>query len=114
MLSKEMYTVLSCFPRKLGQSITYEELLSKCSIKKDDIIECLNETLFPSWNYIRSSNGWENGSHLFLTESGLSKIEEYEDSVKNHKLTKKTLMVSVLAMLISLICAVVAIISLFR
>ncbi len=114
MLSKEMYTVLSCFPKKLGKAITYEALLSSCKISHGDLIECLNETLYPSWNYVRSSDGWKIGSLLFLTESGLSRVEEYEDSAKDHKIIKRTLMVSILAMLISLISAVTAIISLIR
>ena len=112
MLSKEMYAVLSCFPRKLGKSIKYEDLVSKCNIEENDIIECLDETLFAPWNYIRSSDGWNNGSELFITESGLSKIEEYEDSVIKQKISKRALMVSVFAMITSIISVVVAIFSL--
>ena len=114
MLSKEMYTVLSCFPQKLGNSIKYEVLLAKCSLSKDDINECLNETLFPAWNYVRSSDGWKNGSQLFLTESGLSKIEEYEDALLNQKISKRTLKVSIITLAIAIVSLAVAIISIFK
>lgn len=114
MLSKEMYTLLSCFPRKLGNSISYETLISKCPLEENDVIECLNETLFDAWNYVRSSNGWKKESLLVLTESGLSKIEEYEDSRKNQKITKRTLIISVSAMIISFVGVVIAAISVFK
>ena len=114
MLSKEMYTVLSFFPRKLGEAISYEKLLSNCKINEDDIIECLNETLYPSWNYVRSSNGWRTGSLLYLTESGLSKLEEYESSLQDQEFSKITLTVAKIALAVSILGVIIAIISIFK
>lgn len=100
-MSKEMYLVLRCFPRKLDCPIAFNTLLNVCSLSEDDILACLNETLFPEWNYVRSSAGFKAGSNLYLTESGLAKIEEYEQSRLNLRLARMTLLVSIIAICIS-------------
>ena len=113
MLSKEMYSVLSCFPRKLGKSIKYENLISICELSEVDIMECLTETEFPEWNYVRhSSAGWREGSEWYLTESGLSIIEEHEQCLLNQKISKRTLWVSIIAATTSFLSVIVTLISL--
>ena len=72
MLSEKMFKTLAAFPRSFNKGIRYETLLDACCLTKDEIDECLNETLFPAWNYVRSSAGFRNGSELFLTESGFN------------------------------------------
>lgn len=114
MLSKQMYEVLSCFPRKLGKPIKFEELVEKCSLEETEIVECLEETLFPSWNYIRSSNGWNKGSELFLTETGLAKIESHEQQANDQEVVCKSLDVARIAMWVSIVSAAVAIASLVK
>ncbi len=111
MLSKKMYRVLSCFPRSLGKEITYEQLFRKCNLSKEEIEECLNETLFPAWNYVRSSKGWHQGSLLYFTESGLAEIEKYQDEKNSKKVVNISLYVSTVAMIAAIASAVAAIIS---
>ena len=112
MLSNRMYIVLSAFPRSFSKGIKYEDLLGKCKLSKDEIDECLNETLFPQWNYIRSSNGFNIGSHLYLTESGLVGIEAHEAAVEDKHLVQRSLAVSNAALWASIISAVTAFLSL--
>ena len=114
MLSENMYQVLSCLPKGFSTSIKYEELLQQCKLSKDIIDDCLNETLFPEWNYIRSSNGFRTGSELFITESGLAKVEAHEQSCAEHEIVKKSLSVAKIAMWISVFSAIVAFISLIK
>lgn len=111
MLSKKMYMVLSCFPRNYT-AIAYEALVKKCKLSEDEIKECLAETLFPEWNYVRTSDGWKNGSELTLTESGLAKVEGYEQDRKNWYLVVSSLVIAVIAMLASAASAVAAFLSL--
>lgn len=80
---------------------------------KEEIDECLNETLYPEWNYIRSSNGWKNGSKLYLTESGLAEIEKHIDEENNQKLSKRAYIISILAMIATIVNAVAAVIVFF-
>ena len=108
MLSKKMYKVLSCFPESYTKSISYEELLMICKLTKDEIDECLNETLYPNWNYIRSSNGFQKGSMLSLTEDGLAKREEYEDSKREHRIVLVSLIIAIIAMLATVVSAITA------
>ena len=111
MLSKNMYDVLSCFPKSFSSSIKYENLLEISKLTKNEIDDCLNETLFPKWNYIRSSNGFRTGSDLFITESGLAKVEEYEKLCEEHKIIKNSLLVTRITMWVSILSAVIALIS---
>lgn len=113
MLSKEMYSVLSCFPKKLGKGVKYEEVVRECTLSKEEIDECLNETLFPAWNYIRTSDGFKNGSILYLTESGLVEIEKHIDEENNQKLSKRAYVISILAMFATIINAIAAVIVFF-
>lgn len=113
MLSKEMYNVLSCFPKKFGKGIKYEDVIQECTLSKDEIDECLNETLFPAWNYIRTSNGFKNGSILYLTESGLTEIEKHIDEENNQKLSKRAYIISILAMIATIVNAIAAVIVFF-
>ena len=114
MLSKNMYEVLSCLPKDFSDSIKYETLLQKCKLPKGLIDGCLNETLFPSWNYIRSSNGFKNGSNLFITESGLAKVEAHEQLIEEQKIVKKSLSVAKVAMWTSVISAIISLFSLVK
>lgn len=98
MLSENMYEVLSCFPKSFSSSIKYEELIQKCKLSKNIIDDCLNETFFSEWNYIRSSNGFRTGSDLFITESGLAKLEAHKQSCAEHEIVKKSLLVAKIAM----------------
>ena len=113
MLSKNMYEVLSCLPKDFSDSIKYETLLQKCKLPKGIIDGCLNETLFPAWNYIRSSNGFKNGSDLFITESGLARVEAYEQSSEEHDIVKKSLLIARISLIISLTSSVIALVSMF-
>ena len=113
MLSKEMYKVLSCFPMKHGKGMKYEDIIQNCDLTKEEIDECLNETLFPNWNYIRASNGFKNGSVLYLTESGLAEIEKQNDNENNQKLSKRAYIISILAMIATIINAIAAVIVFF-
>lgn len=113
MLSENMYAVLSCFPRDVGKEIRYEELVQKCTLSKEEIKECLNETLFSAWNYVRSSKGWYQGSLLYLTESGLAGVERYEDETNSKKTIKISLYISIVAMIAAEASAVASIISIF-
>ncbi len=111
MLSKNMYAVLSCFPRTISKPIKYEILLEKCELSSDEVNECLNETLFPAWNYVRCSNGFKMGSDLYLTESGLVGIEEHEAAVAEHRVVERSLSVSKIAMIAAIASAVAGIFS---
>ncbi len=111
MLSKKMYMVLSCFPRNYT-AIAYEALVKKCKLSEDEIKECLAETLFPEWNYVRTSDGWKNGSELILTESGLANVEEYEQNRCNMRLVKWSFGIAIVAMVASVASAVAAFASL--
>lgn len=113
MLSKEMCEVLSGFPKKHGHGIKYEEIINKCDLTKEEIDECLNETLFPEWNYIRSSNGFKSGSVLYLTESGLARFEKHEDDENNKKIVKRSYIISILAMIATIVNALSAVIVFF-
>ena len=105
---------MSCFTNTFSASIKYEELLKKCNLSKDIIDDCLNETLFPEWNYIRSSNGFRTGSDLFITECGLSKVEAHKQSCAEHEIVKKSLLVAKIAMWISVVNVIIALISLIK
>ena len=112
MLSNEMYSVLACFPRKHGYPVEYGTLISLCPLKKRDIDECLNATLVSPWNYVQSSNGFKNGSDLYLTESGLAALEAHEQDLKNLRISENTLIVSKIAMGTAAFSALLAIIEL--
>jgi len=114
MLSENMYEVLSCFHKTFSTSIKYEELLQKCKLPKVIIDNCLNETLFPEWNYVRSSNGFKTGSTLFITESGLAKVEAHEQLVEEQRIVKKSLFVANIAMWTSIISAIISLLSLIK
>ena len=114
MLSKNMYDVLSCFPKSFSSSIKYEKLLEISKLTKNEIDDCLNETLFPEWNYIRSSNGFRSDSDLFITESGLAKVEEYEQLYEEHKIVKNSLLVTQITMWVSILSAVITLFSLIK
>ena len=112
MLSKKMYAILSCFPRSISATVRYEDLLEKCELSAEESLEFLDETLFPNWNYVRSSNGFNNGSELSLTESGLAKVEEYEDGKRNNQLVLASLAIAIVAMIASVASAVGAFLAL--
>ena len=112
MLSKNMYLILSCFPRNYAD-IAFEELLKKCKLSEDEVRCCLNEILFLDSQYIRSSNGIRYGSNLSLTEVGLVKVEAYEYERKNMNLVKASLITGILAMAASVASAVAAFIALY-
>ena len=114
MLSEKMFKTLAAFPRSFNKGIRYETLLDACCLTKDEIDECLNETLFPAWNYVRSSAGFRNGSELFLTESGLAEIEAYEQQEKAQKLNERSLRVARIAMWAAIASAVAAVASLIK
>ena len=109
MLSKNMYKVLSCIPKD-GSTIEYSPLLEKCKLDKKEFDFCLNETVFPNWNYIRTSKGFNNSSELSLTESGVSGIEQYEDSLTNKRMLVASLAISIVAMIAAVASAVTAIV----
>lgn len=112
MVSERMFQVLSAFPRSFQKGIRYEALLRDCRLSKEDIDECLNETQFPAWNYIRSTNGFREGSELFLTESGLAEMEEYERQVRMERWNQRALTIAKIAMWAAIASAVAAGISL--
>jgi len=111
MLSKNMYLVLSCFPRNYSE-ITYEQLLKKCKLSNDDIQSCLNEMLFMEMKYIRTSKGAWKDSQLFLTECGLVGLEAYEQEKKNNSLVKASLITAICAMIASVASAIAAFLTL--
>lgn len=111
MLSKNMYLVLSCFPRNYAD-ITYQELLKKCKLSEDDILSCLNEMLFVESRYIRTDKKPWKSSNLSLTEAGLVRIEAYEQERKNMNLVKASLITAILAMVASVASAVAAFLTL--
>lgn len=113
MLSKKMYEVLSCFPRNFTESIKFEVLQKHCKLPPNEIMECLVETtLSPRWNYVRSSKGFIKGSDLFLTESGLAEVEDYEQAQKSHRLVIASFIIAVVAMLAAIASAVAAFLTL--
>ena len=113
MLSTNMYKVLSCFPRQLGNYILYENLVEMCQLDENSIKECLNETLYPNWNYIRKSDGWKKGSQLYLTESGLAELEDHEHLRTIDKFTRRSIKIAIVAMIAAIASAIATIISIF-
>ncbi len=113
MLSKNMYSVLSCFPRNTKEYIMYEDLIKKCNLSKEDIDACLDTTIFPEWHYIyRTDVGFKNGGKLYLTETAIAEVEVYEQTVEERKIVKDSLTVARVAMWVSIFSAIVAIASL--
>lgn len=111
MLSKNMYLVLSCFPRNYG-NITYKELLKKCKLSEDDILSCLTEMLFLDNRYIRTDEKPWYDSTLSLTETGLVRVEAYEYEQKNMSFAKISLYTAIFAMVASIASAVAAVLAL--
>lgn len=96
MLSKQMYEVLSYLPRN-HTPMLYEELVQASQLSEDEILLNLNETVYPEWNYVRTSKGFRAGSELSLTEGGLVAIENYEQAIFNQRTMSKSLRASIAA-----------------
>ena len=112
MLSKNMFLVLSCFPRNYS-NISYEELAKKCKLSEDDLLSCLNEMLFLEKRYIRTDRAPWKDSNLSMTEAGLIQLEAYEQERKNLNLVKASLITAIFAMFASVASAIAAIIALY-
>ncbi len=111
MLSKQMYTLLSCLPRD-HSALSYKELERKCSLSKDEMQECFCEVDFMEKPYYRRTpkSSWYN-SDYYISELGLAEIEDYEQSQRNNRLVQKSLIVAIIAMIASIASAVAAFIS---
>lgn len=111
MLSNQMYEVLSYLPRN-HTPMLYEELVQVCQLSEDEIMSNLNETVYPEWNYVRTSKGFRVGSKLSLTEGGLVAIENYEQAIFNQRTMNKSLWVSIAAAVAAVASALSAVIPL--
>ena len=94
-------------------SISYKELISKCSLPHEQLIECFMEVDFQTISpyYRRNFKAkWEN-SDFYLSELGLAMVEEYERALSSINVEEKTLEITTKSLLIAKIAMVAAIAS---
>ena len=107
MISKEMYLLLKMAPRHNGQ-VSYATIEKELGEKAYSLV-C--DAVYPDYDYLSNvSSSVKNGA-FFLTEKGQAAVEEYEQAKNNQATAKGTLIVSIVAIVLSVISIAVALLS---
>lgn len=109
MLSKQMYSILSCMPRN-HSFISYVALESKCGLTKDEMYECFAEVDEQHTPYFRRTfeGTWDKESFC-ISEIGLAEVEAYEQALENQRAVDESLKVAKIAMWAAIASAIVSI-----
>lgn len=110
MISQRMYKLLAALPRDYSM-VSYEELIKKSGLTKDEFIECKIANLSLSNNGVGlffTTNEFEpEKNSVGLSDRGLAELEQYEQQIDDQKATEKSIKLANL----TLYCAILTLLA---